>query len=106
MTRAIDREEFAHLMGKEAPRMSFHEVRHLMMLARKLQRLAEEDCNRGLTDKEHTLWDRATAHITGMCVLADCAALIGGDPRGAIVKIVVPSGRTNDWGQEGICVPA
>jgi hypothetical protein len=29
----------------------------------------------------------------------------GGDPRGATVKIQVPSGRTNDWGKEGICVP-
>lgn len=28
-----------------------------------------------------------------------------GDPRGCTVKVVVPSGRTNDWGREGICVP-
>jgi hypothetical protein len=28
-----------------------------------------------------------------------------GDPRGACVKLRVPSGRTNDWGQTGICVP-
>lgn len=27
------------------------------------------------------------------------------DPRGATVKIVVPSGRTDDWGHIGICVP-
>lgn len=29
-----------------------------------------------------------------------------GDPRGATVKIRVPSGKTGDWGQTGICVPA
>ena len=29
-----------------------------------------------------------------------------GDPRGAVVKLVVPSGRTDDWGQTGLCVPA
>ena len=28
-----------------------------------------------------------------------------GDPRGAVVKLKVPSGRTNDWGGTGICVP-
>ena len=31
--------------------------------------------------------------------------LTQGDPRGAVLKITVPSGRTNDWGREGICVP-
>lgn len=28
-----------------------------------------------------------------------------GDPRGAVVKLRVPSGRTDDWGQTGLCVP-
>jgi hypothetical protein len=28
-----------------------------------------------------------------------------GDPRGCTLKITVPSGRTNDFGKEGICVP-
>ena len=28
-----------------------------------------------------------------------------GDPRGAVVKLKVPSGRTDDWGQTGLCVP-
>ncbi len=28
-----------------------------------------------------------------------------GDPRGACVKLRVPSGRTDDWGQTGVCVP-
>lgn len=28
-----------------------------------------------------------------------------GDPRGAVLKLVVPSGKTNDWGGTGICVP-
>jgi len=31
--------------------------------------------------------------------------VLGGDPRGATVKLVLKNGRTNDWGQEGICVP-
>jgi hypothetical protein len=28
-----------------------------------------------------------------------------GDPRGCVVKLKVPSGKTNDWGSVGICVP-
>ena len=28
-----------------------------------------------------------------------------GDPRGAVLKLQVPSGKTNDWGRTGICVP-
>lgn len=33
------------------------------------------------------------------------SAVFSGDPRGAVVKLAVPSGKTNDWGQVGICVP-
>ena len=29
-----------------------------------------------------------------------------GDPRGAVVKLAVPSGRTDDLGREGMCVPS
>lgn len=28
-----------------------------------------------------------------------------GDPRGATVKLAMPDGRYDDWGQTGICVP-
>ena len=31
--------------------------------------------------------------------------VFSGDPRGNTVKIVLPSGRTNDVGREGYCVP-
>ena len=31
--------------------------------------------------------------------------VFGGDPRGACVKLAVPSGRTDDGGQIGMCVP-
>ena len=32
-------------------------------------------------------------------------AVFSGDPRGTTVKITLPSGKTNDMGREGICVP-
>ena len=33
------------------------------------------------------------------------SVVLGGDPRGCTVKLIVPSGKTNDFGREGICVP-
>lgn len=33
------------------------------------------------------------------------SALFQGDPRGACVKLLVPSGKTDDHAREGICVP-
>ena len=45
--------------------------------------------------------------ITTICkeLGAGFEPVFSGDPRGCTVKIRVPSGRTNDMGQEGICVP-
>lgn len=31
--------------------------------------------------------------------------IFAGDPRGCVLKVRVPSGRTNDSGREGICIP-
>ena len=31
--------------------------------------------------------------------------IFGGDPRGCVLKLNVPSGKTNGWGGEGVCVP-
>ena len=36
---------------------------------------------------------------------AGFGVIFQGDPRGCTVKVTVPSGKTNDWGKEGICVP-
>lgn len=48
---------------------------------------------------------RNEAAIRGHCKAVGMEPVFGGDPRGATVKIRVPSGRTNDWGRIGICVP-
>lgn len=45
---------------------------------------------------------RLTQHQNG-----NKATLFEGDPRGACVKLILPSGRNNSWGgaEEGFCVP-
>ena len=69
----------------------------------------------------HTHEDRPTTQVRTMARCPDCRAAdrikallapynvvpdFSGDPRGAVVKLVVPSGRTDDWGETGLCVPA
>ena len=48
---------------------------------------------------------RAETRITSALAQFGATAAFSGDPRGACVKVVVPSGKTNDWGRTGICVP-
>ena len=43
--------------------------------------------------------------VRAVCVAHRLVPIFNGDPRGAVLKLQVPSGRTNDWGQTGVCVP-
>ncbi len=45
------------------------------------------------------------ARVQKLCAKHGLKPVFNGDPRGAVLKIKVPSGRTNDWGRDGICVP-
>ena len=36
------------------------------------------------------------------CKEHELTPIYGGDPRGAVLIVTVPSGRTNDWGKRGI----
>ena len=49
--------------------------------------------------------DHATKHEGYAIEHVGIVPIFHGDPRGAVVKLNVPSGRTDDWGQEGVCVP-
>ena len=50
---------------------------------------------------------RAEKNIKALCqeFPEQVEPIFQGDPRGATIKLKVPSGRTEDWGQVGICVP-
>ena len=49
--------------------------------------------------------DCRTSQLVKTALPTGYEAIINGDPRGAVLKIKTPSGRTNNWGREGICVP-
>ena len=48
---------------------------------------------------------RIENRITALAEILGFGAILQGDPRGSTVKLTVPSGYTNDWGREGVCVP-
>lgn len=48
---------------------------------------------------------RTQALVRGLLAPHNVTPIFNGDPRGAVVKLRVPSGATDDWGREGICVP-
>lgn len=48
---------------------------------------------------------QASANIDRLLAPFAVVADFQGDSRGACVKLKVPSGRTDDWGQVGLCVP-
>jgi hypothetical protein len=63
------------------------------------KRLIREWC-----DKACLAWEAADPQHRS-CITIPFSAVFGGDPRGACVRLEVPSGKTDDWGREGICVP-
>ena len=70
-------------------------------------RLCEVDCNEGLTEKQARQSDACERRILARCAELGpgFGAVFSGDPRGATVKLVVPSGYSDSWGGEGLCVP-
>ena len=93
------REEFVYLMAREG----FPETRLIMSYAGTLHRLAEQACNvpEASLDRIQQLRTRIKRILKPYKITPH----FQDDPRGAVVKLQVPSGVTNDWGRMGICVP-
>lgn len=114
---AKEREEFAHIMGREG--MPLDAARRIRRLAASYQSLAERACNEPLDEEWLSRKRLNIANAIG-AILNEYngnepwhkdwkprwSVCFNNDPRGATVKLKVPSGYTNDWGQEGVCVPA
>lgn len=65
----------------------------------------EADCWAWLHKHQSASVQHATKHEGYSVEQKGCVPVFSGDPRGATVKLQVPSGATGDWGQVGICVP-
>lgn len=133
MSKQRDREEFCAIMVTEG--MPLDICRAVMRLGARLHREAELQCSDEATDRDRIpcpgveragecVCDfdaamgahrdvtrsevrelRARQRVEKLCAPYGIKPDFQGDPRGAVVKLKVPSGRTNDWGQTGVCVP-
>lgn len=108
-----DREEFVAVLVQ-----AFHDrnpihiagvARTLMRHAATLGRLAVKDCNVGLTDDELAKENRTQVKIGELCrdELPGVRPKFNGDPRGYVVKLILPTGLYNTWGgaEDGWGVP-
>lgn len=96
--------EFVFAMAKHS-NATLHDCQRIMRYAVTYHRFAEECCNRELSIAERDKWGRVQFRIMDLCGSFGAKAKCQNDPRGTTVKVVVPDGYTNDWGNEGICVP-
>lgn len=105
--------EFMGILAQEFPKMKIEWLldacQKILRVAQRHQNLATEYCNRDLTEREIKEYEDGCEEI--LIKIRDeyfdgkLGWVLSGDPRGCTVKLTVPSGRTNDWGREGICVP-
>lgn len=85
-------------------------ARRVISLAKRYHRLCEDECNYGGRlygeDAEPTPYHARLRRNITLCLKGTgCKAILGGDPRGCVVKLQLPNGDTNDFGKEGWCVP-
>ena len=128
MATAKEREEFIAAMVREFPNKSADSVAQLARLllrhAKTHGRLAEETYNGHPAQGSPSLpaatinrlqekWDARIARQEKQVerrmseIAAELGAKIdfGGDPRGYTVKLILPSGHSNTWGQDGFGIP-
>jgi hypothetical protein len=122
--RQKDREEFISIMSSEGVPLDVS--RSLLRAGATLHRLAEAQCNGDWPadngervtkpcDECENYWApavlrkgnlcpdcRTTSRVKALCAKHGLEPVFGGDPRGAVLVIKVPSGRSNDWGQRGV----
>lgn len=130
MSYAVDRYEFIQIMVAEG--LTQWQAERLLSYSTTLDRLATAQCNgtypfdngqckvkacikceiecapQSLT--KDNICPKCIAQNNVKKLLESCSstfkAIFSGNTRGYVLKIKVPSGRTNDWGCTGICVPS
>lgn len=99
------RDELGATYGMAVVGMATQLLRHGTTYAR----YQEDWCNVEMSEEETTRREaregRLEARIAELCEPFDVQPVFGGDPRGHTIKLKMPSGFTDDWGKEGLCVP-
>lgn len=104
------RDEFLTLMTQEyhakCAIVLLETLRDILRLAKTHARLQMLACNEQVPDGHDEKCEKCEERIRKACArLPGCVPIFSSDPRGATVNLRLPSGRTNDWGNTGICVP-
>lgn len=99
-----DKLEFVYAMAKHST-ATMAQLQRLLRYGATYARFATDACNRQLTVAEERKWNNVRGRINIICDRFGCTVHYQNDPRGCTVKVVVPDGYTNDFGNEGICVP-
>ena len=135
-TQSIERLTFVADLTRELPDVPTHRIaalaRELSSAATRLHRLAELACSSEAADRDRVpcpaakglpcLCDAAQGHesvpriavtaarierqVTRLLAEHGISPIFQRDPRGAVFKLKVPSGKTDDWSREGLCVPS
>lgn len=113
MSYQEDRDEFVGVIVDEVSAkggISIKAVdlaRLILRNAATIQRLAVEACNRELSRGEERQDANTVKRIVDACEPWDIKPRFNGNPRGSVVKLLLPSGRWNSWGgdENGYCVP-
>jgi hypothetical protein len=72
----------------------------LLALGHNLHVWAERECNGELSDRMLHLQQIHEANARAVCAELGLECRIGGDPRGYVLAVVLPSGESNSWGGE------
>ena len=91
---------------KQPPHITAMDAVKIMHLGRRMATASVNLCN--IPNYQATYDGRATAIRVMLAAILKpygARAITGGDPRGCTVKLKLRSGRTNDFGGEGYCVP-
>jgi len=107
-----DTQVFLAVLAREFPRVGLMQLQHqaakILRNAKTHARKSCDYCNGDINSSED--WEKIITPIRNRITaaykeLGGENIVFGGDPRGATVKLVLPSGTCNDWGKEGWCVP-
>lgn len=113
MTRREERHQFFDAIRSELSAMSWRKCSDLVytmqMKAKQYATIQERWCSEEMTDETTARLEKREANIEKWFITTlqpfGITPDFSGDPRGAVVKLKLPSGRTDDWGQTGLCVP-
>ncbi len=103
--KPTDAEQLALDIKRNGGRATVTTAAHLIRLAKRYDRMQTRQCNEPVDAAFYVAETKVEAEITKAAERCLCGVKLGGDPRGSVVKLILPSGQTNDFVKAGWFVP-